>query len=89
MMFDHTKLPLACASRLPTNNKPILIKAGVKGYFPAPTPDFDVEAYNRDMGVTPAQLKAMEIGSIFGFDVPGANPDNHERLDARAKPDAA
>jgi hypothetical protein len=79
-MFDPARLPIACATRLPTNNKPILIKAGVKGYFPAPTPDFDPDTYNRDMGVTPAQLRAMEIGSIFGFEVPGANPEYHEKL---------
>lgn len=26
--------------------------------------------------VTPAQLEAMEIGSMFGWHVPGADPDN-------------
>ena len=35
------------------------------------------------MGVTPAQKMAMEIGSIWGFDVPGANPENHEKLNER------
>ena len=29
------------------------------------------------MKVTNAQRMAMEIGSIFGFDVPGADPDDH------------
>ena len=29
------------------------------------------------MKVTNAQRMAMEIGSIFGFDVPGADPDFH------------
>ena len=83
MMFDYRRLPIACATRLPTTNEPILIKAGVRGYFPPPGPDFDPDAYNRDMGVTPAQKMAMEIGSIWGFDVPGANPENHEKLNER------
>ena len=36
---------------------------------------------NETLGVTPAQKLAMEFGSMCGFDVPGADPDNHvERL---------
>lgn len=77
MTYDHDKLPPYCASRLRTTNEPILLKSGHKGYWLAPTKDFDVEKFNKARRVTPAQRMAMEIGSIFGFDVPGADPDFH------------
>ena len=32
------------------------------------------------MHVTDAELKAMEIGAIWGFDVRGADPDCHLNL---------
>ena len=32
---------------------------------------------NSKLGVTPEQRKAMEIGSLCGWDVPGANPANY------------
>lgn len=35
---------------------------------------------NRLHGVTPEQLKAMEIGALFGWDAKGANPDYHKPL---------
>ena len=33
---------------------------------------------NENLGVTPAQRQAMEIGSMVGWDVPGADPGNYE-----------
>jgi hypothetical protein len=77
-MVDLDRYPMAAAVRHPTTDEPILLKPGVKGYFPAPE-GLDPDEYNRDMGVTPAQLRAMEIGAIFGWDVPGANPAYHEK----------
>ncbi len=35
---------------------------------------------NRKRGVTPAQEEAMKIGSMCGWDVPGADPDNCEDI---------
>jgi len=75
-MVDIRRLPLACATRHPVTNKPIMLKAGEKGYWPAPD-DLDPDAYNRAMHITNAELAAMEIGAIWGFNVPGANPDMH------------
>ena len=48
MTYDYDKLPVFCASRLPTTGEPILIRRGHKGYWPAPSPDFDPDTYNRD-----------------------------------------
>ena len=33
---------------------------------------------NEDLGVTPIQRQAMEIGSMAGWDVPGADPKHYE-----------
>ena len=33
---------------------------------------------NEGLGVTKAQRKAMEVGSMFGFDVPGINPEYYD-----------
>lgn len=68
-----TKLPAFCATRLPSTGEPILIKAGVEGYWPAP--DINPELLNATFGITEAQRKAMEVGSMFGWDAKGADPD--------------
>ena len=76
-------LPSLCGSRLNTDNSPIVIKRGEKGYYrwealghlgENTTP----EELNERFGVTPAQRQAMEIGSLVGWDVPGANPANYD-----------
>ena len=66
------KLPPLCAARHPTDGTPIVLKRGVRGYFPA-SPRLDVDAFNSRHGITPAQVEAMEIGSHCGWDVPGAD----------------
>ena len=38
----------------------------------------EADRLNERMGVTPAQRLAMEIGSMAGWDVPGADPKNYE-----------
>lgn len=70
------KLPEICASRSMIDNSPIMLRRGVIGYYPAP-PSLDVDGFNARHGVTKAQQDAMEIGSCFGWEVPGADPDNH------------
>ena len=71
------KLPTICAAYLRGSGdpgQPIWIKKGVRGYYPA-LPDLDVDAINAGFGVTRAQRLAMECGSMFGWGVPGADPD--------------
>ena len=48
MTYDYDEHPPVCASRLLTTGEPILIERDVKGYWPAPSPDFDPEVDNRD-----------------------------------------
>ncbi len=69
------KLPRMCAANNPADDSPILIKRGVKGYWPAPRPGFDVDAFNARHGVTVQQREAMLAGSMFGWELPVADPD--------------
>ena len=34
---------------------------------------------NENLGVSPVQRQAMEIGSLAGWDVPGADPKAYEQ----------
>lgn len=71
------KLPPYCASKLPSTGETILIKRGEPGYHPAPQ-IADPSAFNDEHGITPAQAEAMFAGSMFGWHVPGADPDIYE-----------
>lgn len=71
------KLPEKCAAKMPGTDEPILIKRGVKGYWPL-KPGFDVDGYNQRHGVNRYQVEAMLVGSMCGWEVPGANPDYYE-----------
>jgi hypothetical protein len=68
------KLPDLCAATLPGTGQPILIKAGEMGYYPAP-PQLEVQRFNQVRGITPEQAEAMLYGSMFGWEVPAADPD--------------
>ena len=78
-------LPAHCYSVLNTTGELIILKRGESGYYrcEASTNDKDenidlADEYNEHLNVTPAQRQAMEIGSMFGWDVPGADPANYE-----------
>lgn len=79
-------LPSFCYTFIRTNppgERIGLIKRGQTGYYKT---DFDfpltpadaaadlVSRLNKKMQITEEQVSAMEAGSLFGFDVPGANP---------------
>jgi hypothetical protein len=67
-----------------------IVKRGETGYYQT---DYDncvtasneiakqaVDELNARLKVTKAQALAMEAGSMFGWHVPGANPDNWTRF---------
>ena len=62
----------------------ILIRRGEKGYWPTEgygaRSEELVDLFNARLGVTPAERAAMEFGSLFGFDLPGARPEVHDNV---------
>lgn len=71
---NRTKLPLFAATRLPSDESPIIVKFGEIGYWPLE--GCTVEQFNEIHGVSLAQAAAMLNGSMFGWDIPAADPDN-------------
>lgn len=74
-------LPRECYSTVPSTGELIILKRGKKGYFQTTEDTGDklqnqkiAEFNNHIRGISPAQVMAMEVGSMFGFDVPGADP---------------
>lgn len=74
-------LPELCFSTLLTTGDLICIKRGETGYSPSEWDTGDKEQnveladqLNEQLGVTMWQRKAMEVGSMCGWDVPGADP---------------
>ena len=79
-------LPEQCYSILPGSSDVIIIKRNEKGYYKTDIPAASAEdaralvnEYNGRLGVTKAQEEAMKIGSMFGWDVPGADPMNYDK----------
>ena len=78
-------LPEQCFSTLATTGQLICIKRGESGYSPSEWDTGDrernvelVDELNEKLGVTPSQRQAMEIGSLAGWDAPGADPKAYE-----------
>ena len=78
-------LPELCFSTLASTGQLICIKRGETGYYPSEWDTGDKERnveladeLNENLGVTPAQRQAMEIGSMAGWEVSGADPKNYE-----------
>lgn len=78
-------LPEMCFSTLLTTGDLICIKRGETGYYPSDWDTGDKERnveladqLNEELGVTMWQRKAMEVGSMCGWDVPGADPSKYQ-----------
>ena len=70
-------LPAMCATLLPTTLEPVVIKRGEAGYWPLPE-GMTVERINEIFAAGPCHIAAMEIGSLFGWHVPGADPAHYD-----------
>lgn len=80
-------LPELCYSVHESTGELIVIKRGECGYHQTDYSTDDKERnieladYNNErLGVTPIQRRAMEIGSLCGWDVPGADPAKYTAL---------
>ena len=78
-------LPELCFSTLKTTGQLICIKRGETGYYPSEWDTGDKERnveladeLNEKLGVSPIQRQAMEVGSMAGWDVPGADPAKYQ-----------
>ena len=72
----------------------ILIKRGESGYYHSvwstDSKEENIELadfYNERLGVTPAQRQAMEVGSMLGWDLPGADPHKYEDCREQFEPE--
>lgn len=89
-----SKLPETCYTVSDYSKELIQIKRGVKGYFASPLSALAVEEnraladkLNAELGVSKAQEQAMFIGSMFGWHVPGADPDMYEKTGEPSLPE--
>lgn len=78
-------LPELCFTTLPSTGELICIKRGELGYYPSSWNTDDKQRneeladYNNErLGVTVEQRKAMEAGSMGGWDCSGADLANYE-----------
>lgn len=74
-------LPEKCFATIKSTGELIMLKRGERGYYQSDWSTSDKEYnktlandLNEQLGVTFAQCEAMEIGSMFGWGVPGADP---------------
>lgn len=73
-----------CFTYVESMNEIGLIKRGESGYYRTEYAPLDntldtkafVKELNKRLGLSDEEIIAMEIGSMFGWDVPGANPDS-------------
>lgn len=67
----------------PHGEPPVIgVQRGEVGYWPLYT-NLTADELNAPLNITPDQLAAMEHGSMFGWDTPGADPDYHRKLRER------
>ena len=81
----RSDLPEVCFSILPSTGDVIVIKHGESGYYRCEYSTED-KAFNREfandrnanLGVSKAQVEAMLAGSMYGWDVPAADPKSYD-----------
>lgn len=77
---DEKGLPEYCFVCLKTTNEVVLVNRYQMGYSPTREGNLPwygqetADAANAERGINKAQSQAMEMGSMFGWDIPAANP---------------
>lgn len=89
----RSSLPEQCYGTLLDTGKIVIYKRGETGYYKTDIPHTTkedaralVDEHNARGGVSKAQEAAMAAGSMFGFDVPAADPANYDENGQPIKP---
>lgn len=89
----RSSLPKQCYGTLLDTGKIVIYKRGETGYYKTDIPYTTkedaralVDEHNARGGVSKAQEAAMAAGSMFGFDVPAADPANYDENGQPIKP---
>ena len=79
--FNPAALPEHCYAVLPGSGQLVEVRRGEKGYYPCAYSTGDREynkvlanQFNAHEGISKAQAAAMLAGSMFGWNVPAADP---------------
>ena len=86
-------LPETCYSYLRNTGELVVLKRGESGYYRSDWNTADrvqnkelADYHNQQLGVTEAQRKAMEAGSMFGWQVPAADPKHYDENGQSVRP---
>lgn len=88
-IFNRETYPEKCFAYVLTSDEIVVLRRGEKGYYSVELNigNLDkrivVDQLNEALGVSKAHAAAMMVGSLFGWDCPGAHPRNY---DANGKP---
>ena len=81
----RSSLPDRCYTVHAETGEMIIVKKGESGYYPSDLDSKDASfsrmiatENNQKLGVTKTQEECMAAGSLFGWDVPGADPANYD-----------
>lgn len=81
----RSSLPERCYTVHAETGEMIIVKKGESGYYPSDLDSKDASfsrmiatENNEKLGVTKTQEECMSAGSMFGWDVPGADPANYD-----------
>lgn len=78
-MKNNINLPDYCfAQNVLNKGEIIIIKSNEEDCYHPTGKTGNAMEYNKAIGVTKNQMKAMIVGSMYGWDVPGANPMFYE-----------
>ncbi len=90
----RSSLPEQCYIFVESKNIIAIVKKGCEGYYPTDLGTDDAEKnkelvklMNTKNNILPNQVEAMMAGSLFGWNVPGANPKNYNVHGVPIKPD--
>lgn len=80
-MTQKLELPMACYIEKPETEETVKVMRGQEGYYVLR--DFEkglsTEELNERISVTDVRiLHAMTVGSMFGWDAPGADPNSYD-----------